>query len=286
MRVLDAGEVVWTSGRRESAESVLVDLGVDRRGGSWQVRVRTDLGESDWSEPAPWPVDALPAVLDTATWIEPHEPVIPAPGERPAYRLRHGFTLDGPVTAATAWATAHGIYELFVNGTRVGDQELTPGFTAYRRRLQVQRYDVADLLRVGANSVEVLLSDGWFRGRHGFERTADGFGDRVAALLALEVAHDGGTTVVTTGPDWRSRPSRVTAADLMDGQRVDFRTPEADWHPAHPVDGGLYADRGRLVLTVAPPVRRIEELTPTVITGSRAAASWWTSARTSTAGSG
>ncbi|PRY45007.1 family 78 glycoside hydrolase catalytic domain [Umezawaea tangerina] len=266
VRLLDADEVVWTSGRREGAGSVLVDLGVERRGCSWQVKVWTDLGESAWSEPAPWPVDALPAVLGTATWIEPHEPVVPAPGERPAYRLRHEFTLDRPVTAATAWVTAHGIYELFVNGTRVGDLELTPGFTAYRSRLQVQPHDVADLLHVGTNAVELLLSDGWFRGRHGFERTANGFGDRVAALLALEVVHDGGTTAVTTGPGWRSRPSRITAADLMDGQRVDLSAPEADWQPARPVDGGLYADRDRLVLSIAPPVRRIEELTPTALT--------------------
>ena len=269
LRLLDADEVVWESGTRQGAESVLVDPAVPEglHATRWQVRVWTDLGVSDWSAPAPWRVAGLPTVLGTATWVEPDEPVVPPPGERPAYLLRREFTLAAPVVAATAWATAHGIYELFVNGVRVGDLELTPGFTAYRTRLQVQPHDVADLLRVGENSVEVLLSDGWFRGRHGFERSANGFGDRVAALLALEVAHqDGAPTTITTGPGWRSRPSRITAADLMDGQHVDFGLPPADWRLAHPVTGGLYADRDRLVLTVAPPVRRVQELTPVAVT--------------------
>jgi alpha-L-rhamnosidase len=256
----------WTSGRRASDRSVLVDL-PRRPATSWQVRVWTDRGGSDWSEPAPWTVVTLPASLRTAAWIEPHEPVAAPPGRRPAYQLRHEFTLDRPVVTATAWATAHGIYELFVNGTRVGDLELTPGFTAYRKRLQVEPHDVTELLRPGPNSIEFLLSDGWFRGRHGFERTADGFGPRTAALLALEVD---GTTTVTTGPGWWSRPSRLTAADLMDGQETDFRLPAPGslglaapgWHPAPPRPAGP----GRLVLTEAPPVRRVGELPPVSVT--------------------
>jgi alpha-L-rhamnosidase len=257
VRVLDA----WESGRRDSAESVLVDLDVPASAripdGRWQVRVWTDLGASDWSAPAPWSVVDLPAVFAEATWIEPHEPVVAPPGERPVYQLRREFTLPDVPRTATAWATAHGIYELFVNGSRVGDLELTPGFTAYRRRLQVHRFDVTGLLRAGANTVEILLSDGWFRGRHGFERRADGFGDRVAALLALDI--DG--SVVATGPGWRSRASGSTA-DLMDGQRTGAAT---QWMDAHPVRGGLYDDRSRLVLTVAPPVRRVAELAPVAV---------------------
>ncbi|MEV8376066.1 family 78 glycoside hydrolase catalytic domain [Kribbella sp. NPDC056861] len=210
------------------------------------------------------------ARLAAASWIEPDEPVIAPPGERPAYQLRREFSLSTAPAVATVWATAHGIYELFVNGTRVGDQELTPGFTAYRRRLQVHSYDVTAMLRPGTNSLEILLSDGWFRGRHGFLRKADGFGDRVAALLACDV--DG--LLVATGPEWRSRPSRITAADLMDGQQVDLRLPAPGtipldapgWRPVHTPTNALYADRQRLVLPTAPPVRRIRELTPVAVT--------------------
>lgn len=199
--------------------------------------------------------------LDAARWIEPLEEVIPPPGERPGYELRGTFELDH-IGQATVCATAHGVYELFLNGTRVGDLELTPGFTAYRKRLQVHEWDVTDLLRPGTNELTALLSDGWFRGRHGFERHADGFGDRVALLVALELA---GETVLATGAGWRSRPSRITRADLMDGQGIDFRV-EYPWTDAVPVSGGLYDDRARLIAPTGPPVRRIEELLPVAIT--------------------
>ena len=75
------------------------------------------------------------------------------------------------------------------------------------------------MLRSGANRVEVLLSDGWFRGRHGFERRPDGFGDETALLLAI----DAGSARVVTDASWQWRPSAITRADLMDGQSVDFR---------------------------------------------------------------
>ena len=64
------------------------------------------------------------------------------PGERPAALLRREFDVDRPVVSARLHATAHGIYEAFLNGERVGDAELTPGFTQYDARLQVQTYDV------------------------------------------------------------------------------------------------------------------------------------------------
>jgi alpha-L-rhamnosidase len=71
-----------------------------------------------------------------ASWIEPEETAPPASCQRAAYLLAGEFTIPGAVVSAQLRATAHGIYEAFVNGTRVGDQELTPGYTAYRHRLQ------------------------------------------------------------------------------------------------------------------------------------------------------
>lgn len=216
------------------------------------------------------------AVLDEARWIEPAEPLTPDAGHRPGHLLRCGFTVqrDG---RAVVQATAHGIYELFLNGTRVGDQELTPGFTAYRKRLQVQTFDVTHLLVPGENVLGAVLTDGWFRGRHGFERRADGFGSRTALLAAAAVEEpDGWRTVVATDAAWRSRPAHITRADLMDGEAIDFRllddrwgTPEADrdgWDVVREGDGPLYADRSRLVAPVAPPVRRTGELRPVAIT--------------------
>ena len=90
-------------------------------------------------------------------------------GQRPAYELRGYVTVDRPVARARLYATAHGLYEVFLGGVRVGDLELTPGFTQYDQRLQVQAYDVDRPASVGATHVEVtvLLSDGWWRGQVG-----------------------------------------------------------------------------------------------------------------------
>jgi alpha-L-rhamnosidase len=250
--------------------------------------VWTDVGASEWSQPASWNGGLLDTAKDTITagWIEPWEPVIPEPGNRPGYALRGDFTLPGDVVGATVFATAHGIYELFLNGQRVGDAELTPGFTSYRSRLQVQAFDVSSLITAGDNTMGILLTDGWFRGRHGFEREADGFGTRTAALAQLDLVHaDGTTSRLGTDATWRSRASDILSADLMDGQHVSptlstgwtlpgFADPEpneagpneAAWMPVTVATDGLYADRERLITSTAPPVRRIREVGPRSIT--------------------
>ncbi|MGA4544200.1 family 78 glycoside hydrolase catalytic domain [Uniformispora flossi] len=215
-----------------------------------------------------------------ASWIEPMEDSPGAPSQRPAYLLRREFVLDAAPVRARVHATAHGIYELFVNGVRVGDDELTPGFTAYRTHLHVQTYDITDLLAPGANTIGAVLSDGWFRGRFGFHRVADGYGDRTGLLAELHAdLADGTALVVGTDAEWRSTVGEITAADLMDGQRVDFRRAvpgwsepgldDSDWSTATVRRDGLYADFGRLTTSPAPPVRRIETLSPTAITTPR-----------------
>jgi alpha-L-rhamnosidase len=216
--------------------------------------------------------------LRDAAWISPVETRATDAGNRPAYWLRGSFSWTGVTEPAVVHATAHGIYELFVNGIRVGEDELTPGFTSYRKRLQVQQWDVTDLLVSGENIVAALLSDGWFRGRHGFERRPDGFGAETA-FLASVTNPDASQTFLTTGERWLCRESHITRADLMDGQSTDFRrmdpawlnpsvsagqasTTADGWVPVVPPTGPLYGDRSRLVLPDAPPARRIEELQP------------------------
>ena len=222
------------------------------------------------------PEPTFAALLDGAAWIRPCESAAPGPGERPAYVLRLDVELPGDVAAATLAATAHGIIEVFLNGRRVGDEELVPGFTAYRKRLQVFEWDIAGYLHSGSNRVEVLLSDGWFRGRHGFERRADGFGTETALLLGLKgSARSGVPFRFVSDATWRSAPSHILRADLMDGQSIDFRRLDGDgsvegpWSPVIPATGAPYDDLSRLVPSVSEPVRRIETLTPVSVTTPR-----------------
>ena len=135
----------------------------------WQVRVWDAAGRpSAWSAPASWEMGLLAPADWKASWIEPDLPEDASkPG--PAPMLRREFKLSGPVERARAYVTSHGLYELHLNGQRVGEDLFTPGWTSYNKRLQYQTYDVTPLLKTGANAVGAMLGDGWYRGDLGWQ---------------------------------------------------------------------------------------------------------------------
>jgi alpha-L-rhamnosidase len=258
----------WDSGRIDSRRNVLIDFGgpslQSRQRVECVVKVWTDKGESDWSEPVRWEMGLLHARDWTARWIEPPEGRVPPVGKRPAWHLMHEFDMARTPSKARLYATAHGIYEVHLNGRRVGDIELAPGYTSYSKILHVQTYNVLDLLRTGANEIKVVLSDGWYRGQVGAFRHFDQYGDRVAFLAQLELEFDDRPKqTVATSDDWVAGTGAVLAADLMQGVRVDFRLadrsarPERSrWAPVRVVDHDL----ARLRASPSPPVRRIGEI--------------------------
>lgn len=190
-------------------------------------------------------------------WISPFEPERAPAGSRPTHLLRTTFDA-AHTSSATLSITAHGIYEAHLNGSRVGDHELTPGYTEYGMRLQVQQFEVADLLVHGRNELVVELSDGWYRGQVGLFRSADQWGDRTA--LRAELLIDG-VSVAATGAHWEAAKTRHLA-DLIGGETVDLRDHQHEWHPVELVDGGT----AELVASEAPPVRRVQEIVPVSIT--------------------
>jgi alpha-L-rhamnosidase len=202
-----------------------------------------------------------------ARWIEPSEPGDGPEVHRPAYHLAGEFIIEAPVVSARIRATAHGIYEVFLNGSRIGDVELAPGFTAYRKRIQVHTFDVTRLVVEGANALGALLSDGWWRGQHGIVRAIDPYGATTAFLAELHIALRSGETIVFgTDGSWRSAPSHILAADLIAGEIHDLRrlmkgwahpgTDRSSWDTVRVVDHGYV----ELCAAVGPPTRRVEEL--------------------------
>ncbi len=198
-------------------------------------------------------------LLRDAEWITTADAPRPA-GERPAYEFRRSFGLAVPAQSAWLTVTAHGVYEAFLNGRRVGDQQLTPGITSYHRTLQVQRYDAAELLRAGENELVLVVSDGWFRGRTGAHRVPDGFGTEIAVIAALDVETADGAVRIRTDDEWSCGVGEIVAADLMDGQTSDLRRlGRTEWATVVPASDPLTADRSRFVWPVAPAVRKREE---------------------------
>jgi hypothetical protein len=138
--------------------------------------------------------------------------------------LRKEFTLeDKPVASARVYATAQGLYELDLNGAKVGDEELAPGVTDYHKRIDYQTYDVTRQLHGGVNAIGAELANGWYAGRVAM------FGDKVwgdhTALIAqLRVTYaDGTTQTIGTDDTWRTTAGPITSADLLDGESVDGR---------------------------------------------------------------
>jgi len=209
------------------------------------------------------PLDACTVAWD-ARWIAPVEGDDLPARRRPVHQLAGGVRVEGALDRATLRVTAHGVYEAFLNGTRVGDHELTPGWTAYRARLQVQSFDVTDLVLPGDNVLGALLSDGWWRGQNSVARRVDDYGTTTALLAQLEVTLADGTTHRSgTNASWRSAPSHILGADLIAGEVHDLRRRRswddwATWTPVRAEDHGV----DRLVTPVGPPVRRIEERPP------------------------
>lgn len=142
--------------------------------------------------------------------------------------LRSEFSLkDKQIKSATLTATARGIYELFINGRKVGDGELTPGLSQYNKHHYYQTYDVTDLLRTGENSIFATLGEGWWSGDLTFGAgNHNYFGDQLALLSCLKVEYTDGTvkTIVTDPDTWQaSVDGPIVYASLFQGQVVDAR---------------------------------------------------------------
>lgn len=148
----------------------------------------------------------------------------------PAPYLRHGFAVDKPVRRATAYATAFGIYELHINGQRVGDYLLTPGWTEYKKRVYYNTYDVTALLKPGApNAAGIILADGWYAGHIGLYGQGY-YGDAPRCMAQIEIEYeDGATTCITTDDSWKASYGEIREADLLMGEARDLNKALPGW---------------------------------------------------------
>ncbi|GIF75044.1 family 78 glycoside hydrolase catalytic domain [Asanoa siamensis] len=256
----------------ESADQVLVPWPAapiaSRQEVAVRVRVRDTAGEwTDWSPPA----HAEGGLFDPDDWTARFvSPRTLGGAGAPAPLLRGRLDVPGEVTRARLYVTSHGLHRAALNGRRVGDDELAPGWTSYPNRLRYRAYDVTDLVRAGANELDVVLGNGWFRGRLGFRGGRALYGDRLALLAQLEVTTaDGRVHLLATDESWTAGETGILADDNYDGQRTDLRRPARPAETTDPVDV-VDADLGRLVAPEGPPVRVTEVLPAVAVSKSPA----------------
>lgn len=272
---LEEPELLWDSGRVESDRSAhIIYAGeplASRQRIYWRVTVWDERGVRADSDPQWWEAGLLERADWQGEWIGgPH---IGGPRTTsPAPFLRREFAVDKPIAQARLYSTAIGLYECRLNGARVGEDVLTPGWTDYHKRIQYQVYDVTALIRPGENVIGAILGDGWAVGHIawvGRQRYAD----RPHFLAQLEITFaDGYRQVIATDGDWSVSTGPILESDLLMGESYDARRELAGWDsPGYDATewrpAVVLPDNGAaLVATNGPIVRRQEELRPSTIT--------------------
>jgi alpha-L-rhamnosidase len=204
--------------------------------GNW---TQTNYDDSAWTTPAsggtPW---GTPALNDL--------PRVPAP------YLRKSFTVGQTVTRATVYVTALGAYELRLNGQKVGNDVLTPGWTQFTKRVYYQTYDVTGIVQGGNNTLSAILGDGWFASDLGGRGSRLFYGGtpRFLVQLVLELS-DGSSQTIVSDASWKASYGPIQYGDLLMGSRYDARLEMPGWDTTNfddsawsPVATGLSATTG------------------------------------------
>ncbi|KAF3038144.1 hypothetical protein E8E12_006799 [Didymella heteroderae] len=190
----------------------------------------------------------------------------------PEQLFRKIFSIDQSIASARLYITSQGVYEAEINGVRVGDYFLAPGFTEYNDRLQYQTYDVSELLQSGKNCIGVRVAEGWFNGRIGFEGGKRNiWGDRNTLIAQLETTLDNGDVQkVVSDESWSVTEGPIRRAEIYDGEKYDATKEVKAWS-LEDGDGEVWRavdvleplpERTKLVAGYGEPVRRIESLKP------------------------
>jgi alpha-L-rhamnosidase len=281
-----AAELLWDTGRVASIETLHLSydgaalasftryyFSVD----TWDADGRRGGSAVSWFETA-----MLHRDLWTAAWIgrDPRtEPMMEPPRDhdrtartrhlQPPACLRRTFPVAAGLVRARLYVSARGLYEVRVNGQRVGDEELAPGWTEYHKRVLYQTHDVTAALRTGENVLAAVLADGWWSGFVGFDarHNAQHYGDapQLIAQLVLDFGN-GAQRIIASDARWRERPGGLRYADLLMGEYFDARAEPEGWDRPGFDDSdwprAVVCDRDTSVLVAAPdhPVRVVAEL--------------------------
>ncbi len=242
---------VWDSGRVASDRSILVPYaGPSLKSAAryfWTVRVWNAFGNaSDWAPAAVWEMGMLKTTdWQPAQWIELAEdtrtselaarPIQTAAVRTPAMKksfasplLRKTFSINKTVTRARMYICGLGYYELFINGRRMGDQQLDPGMTTYDARAMYVAHDVTTALRQGGNAIGVMLGNGFY-GQNIVWTPAMAWGPPVLLAKCVIEYTDGSFETIVTDESWRATTGPVLFDNVYAGETYDARLEIPRW---------------------------------------------------------
>ena len=243
----DFADIVYSTGRQEdlSPIAVMLDLPLSPRTRYyWRVTAWDRDGHPTISSPATFETgkrdEAWQADFITPTFDKDIHPV-----------MRRSFTLPAKPVSARLYICGLGIYEAYCNGRKAGDEYLAPYVSEYASELQVQTYDVTELLETD-NQIEVMLGNGWYKGRYGLNSNSENYGDRFALIAELHIElPDGSHEVIVTDPHWTCGKSPIFESGIYDGESIDARIHEPADAPVERID----LDKSRLCDRLSLPVK-------------------------------
>lgn len=259
LQILDEETIIWDTDRVESNQTIQISYEGPELSASteysvnvyvWDEQGRMAMTESRFET-------GLREASDMpGSWITHGELFLGKEPQRSAiYYFEKHFEVKKQVKKAKVYATAKGIYDLQVDGEKIGTQYLAPGWTNYKKRLQYQIYDV--ILSVGTHTLTVACAEGWYKGYLGFTCGTDTYGDRVEVLAALHIIfEDGEQAWITTDDRWTVRKGAHTFGDLYMGETIDFTNKDVQKEPVIVVGN----DKSKLILQESEPVREIDRL--------------------------
>lgn len=215
--------IVQISGQK--AVQVVTDgkwRATDQPGTNWHTR---EIGPSEW------PACRVIGDYGVQPWGQLSATEVFTP---PPVLLRSSlFQVPKPLKRATLFATGLGWFDCYLNGARVSDDRLNPGWTDYNKRVYYRAYDVTPLLKSGRNIMGAVLADGWYSGYigGGHKREHYGKNPRFRGQLLIEFA-DGSKTVVSSGANWKAATGPTLAADILMGETYDARLANIAWSVA------------------------------------------------------
>ncbi len=269
--LIEGKRLSWHSGKVNEEQSVYISYkGNQLKSGKryyWQVRVWDNKErKSKWSEPAYFQMSFKDPLSEfKAFWISPgyKEDTVNRPS--PYFRKTFNIPANKKIKSATAYITSHGIYEAYINGRRVGDAYLTPGWTSYNKRLQYQVYDVTESLNQSNNAVGVILGSGWYRGYIGFSGQKNQYGKDIALLFQMDIEYEDGTKDnIISDQSWKSSIGPIVSSEIYDGEIYDTRKEMTDWSIADFSDEDWYGviesdfQKDNLIATENEPIRKQE----------------------------
>ena len=266
---------LWDSGRVDSDETVRIYYAgrplASRQQCFWNVWVWDQSGRKSESPAARWEMGLLEASDWQAKWIgrTTDTNVTSAP------LLRRAFRLEGVVRQARAYVCGLGYFEFYLNGQRVGDHWLDPGYTRYDRRLLYLTFDVTGLLKRGENALGAMLGNGWFnvpnKAAWDFDKAPWRAAPRLLCQLEVEFT-DGRKAVIASDTDWKCADGPILYNTIYSGEIYDARCERPGWDKPAFNDSGwepvlaVEAPAGQLSAQMMPAIETDRVLSPANIT--------------------